>query len=290
MGVPTEPLVGEDEDEDETLDEVDPDTLPQGLPAETLPPSGKITKSGAPPPVASVPGSRELLHASLLQGYDFSRELTPSSNFSDVDAIVRLTPVDWAGFTYGTSVDISRGHALSQTVGLVLRDPTWAPATDRPNFQNTTSIGVAYHFIASHVNESFATNAAQQHATSANPVEGIDGAFYLRITDYIGLGFLGRYSLADTLAPDRNDPNKVHTIGPGFLERDYFVRMISRCNCWIVEAGVSERSDTNDTTFRVQFTLFGLGALGSSPATRGYSQLAGLQNLGLHRPSPGGFP
>jgi lipopolysaccharide assembly outer membrane protein LptD (OstA) len=269
------------------LEEIDPDTLPTGLEASTVPPFGdarKAPKGAAVPAPTAVASSRELMRASVLQGYDFSRKLGGRSHLSDIDAVLRVTPVSWGGITYNTTFDVENGKTLQQAVGLVLREPWWTPPTDRPNFQNPTSIGVQYRFIDSNAGRDFVTGPERRFFTNANDVEEIDGAFYLRITDYLGFAFLARYALAPTVGPNPDDPNLTKTFGPRFLERDYLARFISKCNCWILEAGLSERSDTNDTTFRVQFTLYGLGTFGQGPAQRGLNGLAGLQTLGYRRP------
>jgi hypothetical protein len=181
-------------------------------------------------------------------------------------------------------MDIERGDTLAQAVGFVLREPWWSPPADRPNFQNPTSLGVQYRFIDTTAGQEFVAGPEKRFFTNQNNVEEIDGAFYLRVTDYVGFGFLARYALANTQGPNPDNPALVKTFGPRFLERDYFARFISKCNCWMLEAGLSDRSDTNDTTFRVQFTLFGLGSFGQGPANRGLSNLAGLQTLGYRRP------
>ena len=97
--------------------------------------------------------------------------------------------------------------------------------------------------------------------------------------DYVCFGFLGRYSLAPNTDPKTGD------IGPRFLERDYFVRLTSPCACWAVEVGVSDRADTGETTARVQLLLYGLGTFGQGQGRRGFAGLAGLQSLGLRRPT-----
>jgi hypothetical protein len=149
------------------------------------------------------------------------------------------------------------------------------------NFQSPSSIGVAYRYVAS------ATAASQG---SANATEGIDGSLYLRLTDFVGFGFLARYDLSRTLAPDPENPKVLVERNGQFLERDYFMRVASRCACWLLDFGVSERADANDVTFRVQFTLFGLGSYGQGPINRTFPGLAGLQNQGLRRPQgTGGF-
>jgi LPS-assembly protein len=274
-----------------SLEEIDPDTLPQGLDAGAIPGFGdrpkpaKTTDAATKKPAATtVTASRELIRASILQGYDISRKLGNRSHLSDVDFLLRFTPVSWGGLTYNSSMDIERGDTLAQAVGFVLREPWWSPPADRPNFQNPTSLGVQYRFIDTTAGQEFVAGPEKRFFTNQNNVEEIDGAFYLRVTDYVGFGFLARYALANTQGPNPDNPALVKTFGPRFLERDYFARFISKCNCWMLEAGLSDRSDTNDTTFRVQFTLFGLGSFGQGPANRGLSNLAGLQTLGYRRP------
>jgi hypothetical protein len=287
---PASPLDDEDleEENEEEFEEIDPDTLAQGLPASAVPTfagkrSGSTTASTAAA-ASVVPTSHELVRASVLQGYDISRKLGGESHLSDVDFDLHLTPVDYAGFSYGSTVDVQSQRFLSQSVGFVLREPWWQPPAGHPTFQSPTTLGLAYRRIADNLNGGFPANSPEARLFNSAGVEGIDGALYLRVTDYLGFLLLARYDLSTTQGPDPTDPAKLHTIGPHFLERDFFVRLMSRCDCWLVEAGVSDRSDTNDTTIRVQFTLYGLGSIGQGPRTTGYTGLSGLQGLGFRRP------
>jgi hypothetical protein len=269
-GAEVEDVDVEDEDEDlEAIETIDPDTLPQGLPASAIPPFKAPRKRTALGPVTTA--SRELLRASLLQGYDISRELAGRRHLSDVDAAVRITPVDWVGLSYGTSIDAERARTIAQSVGLVLREPWWTPVPGRPTFQGPSTLGLSYRFIDNEVTRKLV----------GTQVEEIDGTLYIRAGDYVGFGFLARYALTDTTEVRKN---KQVTFGPRFLERDYFVRFTSPCNCWAVEFGVSDRADTGEVTTRVQLALYGLGSFGQAPG-RGFAGLAGLQSLGFRRPT-----
>jgi hypothetical protein len=287
--LPGADLLGEDDDDDDVQD-IDPDTLPQGLSADAVPdfaaPPRDVEKSGKGEEkktrTTRTSASRELLRASLLQGYDFSREITGRSHLSDIDASFRLTPVSWAGFKYDTSFDIERGETLAQTFGVVLREPWFEPLPGRPNFQSPSTVGVAYRYVAAGINDGLPTGGAERRFFRNENVENIDGSVYLRLGQYLGAGFLARYQLASTRGFD--DAGRPITLGPRFLERDYFVRMMSQCDCWLVEVGVAERSDTGETTVRVQLVLYGLGAFGEGPKRTGYAGLAGLQGLGVRRP------
>jgi LPS-assembly protein len=263
----------EDENEDlEAIETIDPDTVPQGLPASAIPPFTAPRKGARQGPVTTA--SRELVRASLLQGYDVSRELGGRSHLSDIDGQLRITPVDWLGLSYNTSVDIERGKTIAQAVGLVLREPWWAPTPGRPTFQAPSSVGIAYRFISGDINKN-------KNLPPTDSVEGIDGTLYLRAGDYVGFGFLARYSLSPTTEVKNG---VVKTFDQRFLERDYFVRLTSPCNCWAVEFGVSDRADTGEVTTRVQLALYGLGSFGQGPG-RGFAGLAGLQSLGVRRPT-----
>ena len=94
-------------------------------------------------------------------------------------------------------------------------------------------------------------------------VNEIDGSFYLRLGDYLGFTFLSRYDLTTD----------------AFLGRDYLVRVISRCNCWVIQAGVSDKTNPDERLFRVQFTLFGLGSFGRTPVPPGFVGFAPLAQM-----------
>jgi len=106
-------------------------------------------------------------------------------------------------------------------------------------------------------------------------VNEIDGSVYVRLGNYVGFTFMSRYDLNET--PES---------GPHFLERDYLLRLISRCNCWILDAGVADKFNPDERVFRIQFTLVGLGSFGRSPLQNNYMGFAPLSGLasGAFRP------
>lgn len=280
MGGEAEAVDEEDQDEDlEAIESIDPDTVPQGLSAAAVPPFTSPRKGAQPAAVTET--SRELVRASLLQGYDISRELAGRGHLSDVDAQLRVTPIDWLGISYQNSFDAQNAKMLAQSVGLYMREPGWAPTPGRPTFQSPTSVGASYRFVASTLNQAL-QGTAEQKFFNSTAVEEIDGTAYIRVGDYMGFGFLARYSLAPTQGIDNN--GHVTTFGARFLERDYFMRLTSPCACWAVEVGVSDRADTGEVTTRVQLALYGLGTFGQPPS-RGFGGLAGLQSLGFRRPT-----
>jgi hypothetical protein len=257
---------------------VDQETLAQGLPAAAVP-----EFVGPPPPPAAgpppAPPARELARATILHGYDLSRPLVGDSHQSDVDIGLRLTPVDYLGMAYNTTVSLEESALRGFTVGFFAREPRWVPPTLLRTLQNPTTLGVSYRFIESGVNRSVARDAAEERLLRSTGLEEVDGSLYVRLGNYLGFTFLSRYDLSTSQASGR-------TLGPHFLERDYLVRLISRCNCWMLEAGLADKFNPNERLFRVQFTLVGLGSFGRRPTTRNYVGFAPLTPLGFQPPIP----
>src|SRR5262249_59660255 len=96
-----------------------------------------------------------------------------------------------------------------------------------------------------------------------------------------GFSFVSRYDLNGGQLVKEN--GRFENVGPHFIERDYILRLISRCNCWAAEFGVSDRFDTGETLYRFQITLLGLGSFRQRPA-RHYVGFAPLPAPGVPRP------
>ena len=260
---------------------VDPDALAQGLSADALPGTGAqpAAVAGAGPPTGP---SRELLRASIVQGFDVSRQLVGPSHLSDVDVGFRASPVDYLSLSYNTTVNLEHPAIRGVAVGTVLREPWWTPPTQRLNYQSPSSIGISYRFVEQNVNQGIHHNPTENVLFETSGVNEVDGSVYLRLGDYLGFTFLSRYDLNSTTTVS---DNKTTTLGPHFLERDYLLRLISRCNCWVLEAGVADKTNPDERLFRFQLTLLGLGAFGSNPATHNYVGPPGLPQTGLRRPA-----
>lgn len=245
----------------------EPEVVPQGLPGDVLP------KPAPPPRVGAAPVPRELVRASILHGYDLSRQLVGDSHQSDLDFSLRVTPLDYLGFSYDTTFGVVDSAFRGFSVGGIVREPWWSPPPGQ-RFQSPSSLGVSYRFIEKSANRPTALSPLEEALFSTNGLNEVDGSLYLRLGDYIGFTFLARYDLSTT-----------ELTGPHFLERDYLLRLISRCQCWVVEAGLADKTNPDERLFRVQFTLLGLGSFGRNPATRNYVGFAPLTGLGLRRPA-----
>lgn len=281
----------EGEDDDVVDDVVDDDladgegtetsVLPAGLSRDTVP-----LFVGPPAPrrsgVAAVtPTPREILRASVLQGYDVSRRLVGDSHVSDVDLGLRLTPFDWLGLSYNATASIEDSAVRGQSAGLVVREPWWT-SSPLARYQTASTLALSYRFIENDVNR---LQLGDPTAALLNTpgVNEIDTSVYLRLGNNVGFTFLSRYDLNETEAFDLN--GKPTKIGPHFLERNYLLRLISRCNCWIVDAGLSDKFNPDERIFRVQLTLVGLGSFGRQPG-QNYMRFAPLAGLGAG-PRPG---
>src|SRR5581483_7302705 len=122
------------------------------------------------------------------------------------------------------------------------------------------SLSLGYHFIPENVDREIHPNSPESRILHTGGLNYIDGAIYLRLSQYVGFAFVARYTLNETPQPPKPP------LGPHFNERDYVLRIISPCNCWILEAGVVDTiSPKESANFRVQLTLVGLGSVGQAP-------------------------
>jgi hypothetical protein len=261
---------------------IDPDVLVPGVSADALP--DFVGPPAPPSPEGPAPPPRELLRASVLHGYDISRPLVGDSHWSDVDLGLRFTPLDYLGLTYNTTVSLEDSTVRGMAVGMVVREPWWTP-TRLARYQGATTLGLAYRFVEENVNN-LEPGTPESLLLASSGVNEIAGSVYLRLGNYLGFTFMSRYTLNDSVVAS-DVPGQTEILGPHFLERDYLLRLISRCNCWILEAGVSDTVNPDERQFRVQLTLVGLGSFGQRPAGGGYVGFAPLANLGLRRfPGP----
>lgn len=252
----------------------DPDDSGEDSPTDDLLDAGgeQDVAEAAPERLPKLPAARELVRVSLLHGYDFSRDISPHSHASDLDLGLRLSPTDYLALAYNTTVDVQGHGFVGQQVGVSLRDPWWTPSPRV--LQNPTSVAVSYNFVAPTEKRGLTTSEEQLFGPGGE-VSEIAGLAYLALGQYLGVYFRGRYTFADDAASGTTP-----TIGPHFLERSYFVRLLSRCNCWMLDVGYSDQFNPDDRSLRVQFTLVGLGSYGKGGG-------GGVPLVGV---APGAFP
>jgi LPS-assembly protein len=291
------PADNEEHEEEEELPPspitLDPNAVPAGISPALV---QDFVGPPAPPASAGAPAAapRELLRASVLQGYDVSRALVGDSHLSDVDLGLRLTPIDYLYLTYNSTVSLQDSKIRGMSVGAIVREPGWTPPS-LSRYQSASAVGVTYRFVENNVNKDQAQGPEAPILSSAG-VNEIDGSLYLRLGNYLGFTFISRYDLNDAVkvnkkgGPVLDADNQPVMIGPHFFERDYLFRFISRCNCWYVEAGVADKTNPDERLFRFQITLLGLGSFGRTPTGGNHVGFAPVTALGLGRPGvgPGG--
>jgi lipopolysaccharide assembly outer membrane protein LptD (OstA) len=213
----------------------------------------------------------ELMRLSVLQGYDVSRELVGTSHSSDLDFTALVNPASFLTLSYNQTFNIEDSGLRGFGVAGVLREP-WKPKRLVGNFQTGSALVATYRFVEPNVNRGLQPGSPEAILLGTPGVNEVGGALYLRLGDYVGFAFSTRYDLNTTPLADGSE------LGPHFLERNYLLRLISRCNCWVLEGGVSETVNPDEIVFRLRLTLVGLGSVG-----RG-----GLQNFvvlpGLNQP------
>lgn len=179
---------------------------------------------------------RELARLSLMQSADVLREIQPlqpgraADHFSDIDFAGRVNPARALSFRFAANYDASNNDLTATRVGLFVEDP-WTARGER-FLETRTSAGVSYRFI------------------SGNQLREVNGNLVLRVTDWLGLFYAGRYD----------------AVTSKFLGNFLGVRFISTCDCWSVDVAVNQRTSPSETEVRAQFVLVGLGA--SGPRTR----------------------
>lgn len=239
--------------------------------------------------------TRELLRLNVRHGFDVSRDdVNTDSHLANLDLGLRLTPLDWLAFTYEASVNVAArprpavsaadserpGALAAQSFRLDVREPGWVPST-RNVFQSPSMLSLSYRFIEENVNVR-GGGIAEQNLFANAGTQNLIGGLYLRLGDYAGFSFGALYDLNGGQIVEEN--GRKRTLGPHFILRDYLFRIISPCNCWAAEFGVSDNFDTDERLFRFQITLLGLGSFGQSSPTTSYYGITALPSLGLRPP------
>lgn len=188
----------------------------------------------------------ELGRLELMQGYDFTSDVPRARSQSrrdpltDVDVGLRINPSENATLRFLSTYDVNDLNLTSASVGLFLRAPEReVPEGERRHLYVRSSLAVDYRFIANNA------------VPDTSVVEQLDTNVVLRITDHIGLRHAARFNIADSK----------------LLSNFFGVRLLSKCDCWSLDFGVSDKSNPNEIQVQAQVSLVGLGtAAGGSRA------------------------
>lgn len=184
---------------------------------------------------------RELARLQVQQSYAIGFPPTVSvddeqrvQDFSGIDLRARITPVGWAGLSSKAVYSLIDNKFVFANVGANLFDPRPIEGEGdlfQPNLRPVNSASVYYQFN---------TNGA---------VENLNLATTLRLNNYLGVSYLGRFD---------GESGR-------FLEHWGGIRIISGCDCWVVDAALVQRVNPDEQSFRVRVSLIGLGTFGQSP-------------------------
>ncbi|MGH7785710.1 MAG: LPS-assembly protein LptD, partial [Candidatus Binatia bacterium] len=188
----------------------------------------------------------ELTRLSVAQSYDFIRDIPPTSlldpltgqpispgqqgdHFSDIDFALRVNPSAVTSVRAFATYDTSQGNLSSATVGIRLREPARIFDQDiRPRLLTRATFDVEYRFITDTI------------------LQLLDSSIALPVTDRVAFLYAMRYDInADT-----------------FLENYFGLRLLSACDCWALNLGVTDTRNPNELQVQAQFTLAGLGGSG----------------------------
>ncbi len=203
-----------------------------------------------PAPASRTPTGtiRELGRFALFQSYDFLHKgadfidrVDPDTGavlrgegerVSDVSAYLRLTPVDFFSFEGRTDYGVDTGHPKGAAVGVSLADPR-TPSNDfsLALLRGRSRFSVGYRFVA------------------RSAIEEVNGSVLLRLSKRFYVAYEARYD----------------NLSKRFLENRYGFRMISGCECWVIDIGVSDKINPNETQVSVLISLVGLGQFGKEP-------------------------
>jgi lipopolysaccharide assembly outer membrane protein LptD (OstA) len=196
---------------------------------------------------ASSGRTSELANMSLAQTYNLEEEVV-DDHFSDIDGTLGLVPtrdVSFSGLaSYNVGTSSMRGAAAILTV-----DRLQLPLTGT----RRSEIEAAYRFVRRGAVE-----------TAEEGLETVEARTILALTDRFAIGLNGRYDFVG---------NELVESGGGF-------RIESDCHCWTIDIGATNRVNPDETQFRIQVELAGLGSLGSSALSYRSIGLTGFDAIG----------
>jgi lipopolysaccharide assembly outer membrane protein LptD (OstA) len=147
-------------------------------------------------------------------------------HFSDIDFSLRANPSGVTSVRAYATYDASDNQLSSATIGIRLKQPERVfGQVVRPRLITRATFNVEYRFI------------------TENILQLLDSSVALPITDRIAGLYAMRYDInAGT-----------------FLENYIGLRLLSSCDCWALNLGMTQTRNPNEFQLQAQFTLAGLG-------------------------------
>ncbi len=184
----------------------------------------------------------ELTRLSVAQSFDAEGTIPrgdgseSTDKFSDIDLALRVNPSPAASVRLRSTYDTDSTALTSATVGVRLREP--AALLDRemqPRLLTRMSLGCEYRFVAD--------NGFGPDEERLPEIQQLDSSLVLRLSDRLGFRYATRYNIVEN----------------SFQESFFGLRILSACDCWSLDIGVTDKSNPNEVELRVQLALIGLG-------------------------------
>jgi len=215
------------------------------------PPTEEIAGPPKPPDLngAAQPRIQELARAWIQQSYSIpSPTSSPvpgiltsaDEHFSGIDVGLRVTPTNYFGLASQVTYSAPDAQLRAGAVDLFLTDPRPIPGDSETSLQSLrphNSLGFSYRYIAQADTSTFAN------------ISNISTTGTYRLTNNLAVSYQALF-----------DAN----VGR-FLDNVVGLRVISSCDCWVVDMAFEDRVNPNETAFRVQVSLVGLGSFGREP-------------------------
>lgn len=174
---------------------------------------------------------RELARMWVAQSVDVERRL-PSvaqnvvreDHFSDIDIGAAVHPFESVSLLLDSKFDHGASELTAARVGVFLENP-WADEEEDARLGIRSRAGVTYRFL------------------TGNEVKEIDASFELKLARWLGFLYAVRYDVVESR----------------FLDQHYGMRLLSRCDCWALDLGFTDRTNPDEIEAKIELTLVGLG-------------------------------
>ncbi len=194
---------------------------------------------------------RELGRLAVSQSYDLANQGPDGQHASDLSLRLLVAPSDYFAFFGLSDLNIRDWEQRGSGLGFSVADPR--PVGGGPLgevLRGRSRLEASYRFVTG--KEETGTLAADLGSGAGRTrIEEANARFVLRATSRFFLAAETRYD----------------AVSRRFLENRYALRLISGCDCWVVDLGLSDRVNPDEVVVQATVTLVGLGSLGRESAS-----------------------
>lgn len=207
---------------------------------------------------------RELGRLAVSQSYDLANEGPDGRHASDLSLGLLVALSDYFAFFGRSDLNVRDWEQRGSGIGVSVADPRSLGAGPLAALRGRSRLEASYRFVTGKEETgSFAADLGP--VPERTRIEEANARFVLRATSRFFLAAETRYD----------------AVSRRFLENRYALRLISGCDCWVVDFGLSDRVNPDEVVVQATVTLVGLGSLGreSSSAWQNSTLLGGWPSL-----------